>query len=751
MYIFRCRWCGWCLLLALLCATGVAEAQEDLEYDLRPYAATVPELRRAVLAAAGKDFTKAARMVQGVDELPAASRDYLEARYLLLAGKTRKARKKLEKIAGGDSALAPVAALQLGEMALASKQKQDALEYFEAASAHQVWCSSAHQGMVDSHLLLGDREAAATAFQAALECTPDLAVRRAAVLARGQSLGVEQQCRLRLLHQSWFERGSHDSVTDQVKGHWGDEFSDLVLLRKLLRGGKSSYRRARSKLDVRKDAYAVAMYDGLIAKQLRRKKKAAALPHFKRAQQVASSDLREAIAIYYTARTMESLDRDLEARDLYAEILRRRPDFPLARALGKRIAQISLREGQPLVAIAALTNFLGSACPGEDLSEALHLAAFVSYLSGNWEEAAAQWGRLARSHFFSNQSPWVFWGPLALFWQAKAELAAGNSESAMEQMELLNRVFPGDYYGVLSGYRLGQQGVEVPGIEPARLDVSPLTVSTHAELPADYGGVVELFKLGLWDEAHKGARRLAGLGIIGPATGDLMLSSFLRSKSIGNAVSYRRATGMLPAPWRQGARMWRSSLPLDYAEAILHGHDSSGLDPALTAAIIRFESNFNPVSHSRAGAIGLLQVKRNTGNNVAVPCLGEREVSRRDLEEPMRNLQLGSIYIRELIHRHHDNWAVALAAYNAGPGTASWWLSRFAGLNSDTFVEQITYPNTVGYLKRILGVTPMYWSLYYPLLGAEPVAPELPLNVPDNVRPFLDESGGRCPGAKEDS
>jgi soluble lytic murein transglycosylase-like protein len=230
-----------------------------------------------------------------------------------------------------------------------------------------------------------------------------------------------------------------------------------------------------------------------------------------------------------------------------------------------------------------------------------------------------------------------------------------------------------------------------------------------------------------------------------------MLSSFLRSNSIGNAVSYRRATGMLPAPWRQGARMWRSSLPLNYADAILHGHESSGLDPALTAAIIRFESNFNPVSHSRAGAIGLLQVKMNTGNNVAVPCLGERKVSRRDLEEPMRNLRLGSIYIRELIHRHHDNWAVALAAYNAGPGTASWWLSRFAGLNSDTFVEQITYPNTVGYLKRILGVTPMYWSLYFPLLGVRPVAPELPLQVPGNVRPFLDESGGRCPGAKEDS
>ncbi len=747
----RGRWFGWCVLLTLLCVASGVRGQEEWEFDLRPYAAAVPAVRMAALAAAGRDYRKAARLVEGADELPAASRDYLAARYLDLGGKTRQARKKLSGVAAGDTVLAPLAALRLGELAAASKNWLLALDYFETAAVDSAWCSAARTGKVDVLLAAGDREASAAAFLEALACTPDPARRRAVVLERGPALGVGGECRLRLLHQSWFEGSATDSITTELKAHWGEEFGDLQLLRALLRGGKSSWRRARAELDDGQEAFAAAMYDGILAKQWRREKKVAALPHFDRAQRAASTGLRECIAIYFRARTMESLDRDLEARDLYAEIVRRHPDFPLSRRIAGRIGQISLREGQPLQAVAALTDFLETSCPGEDLAEAMHLAAFVMYLSGDWEGAARQWETLARTHFFSKQSPWVFWGPLALFWEAKAQLGSGQTEPAVGAFELLNGLFPGDYYGVLSGYRLGQLGVDVEPAAPARFEVSPLAVSSQAQLPADYASVVELFKMGFWEEAYEGARRLAGQGILGPATGELMLSSYLRSNSIGNAVSYRRANGMLPAPWHQGARMWRTSLRLNYVEAILHGHASSGLDQALTAAIIRFESNYNPSSTSHAGAIGLLQVKMNTGNNVAVPCLGEGPVSRRDLEQPMRNLQLGSIYIRELIHRHHDNWAVALAAYNAGPGTASWWLSRFAGLNSDTFIEQITYPNTVGYLKRILGVTPMYWSLYYPTLGVVPVAPELPLQVPDHLRPFLDESGGRCPGAKEDS
>jgi soluble lytic murein transglycosylase-like protein len=732
------------LLVLGLSWPGTGLAQDEWEFELLPYAAVNSSAKRATLAIAAGDYGKAVRWVAKAKELPGSVRDFWTARLLLAAGKKRKALKQFAQVARGDSVLAPVAAMQLGELALARKDWQEAIAFLPLAARHPGWCGPAQLGLWQAHRGLGNGDAAGEAFALAMACTPDLVARRRAVLARpGDSTQAAGECRLRLLHQAYFGRSKEAGIAAALRAHWGEEFRDLELLRLLMRGRRSSWRKAMAGLQPG-ETYAKELLAGIIAKQQRRQKKADALPHFERARQMASTPLRESIAQYYTGRTLESLDRDLEAKDLYQDLVKRHPDFPLARSLTTRIGEIALREGQPLQAMGAAEAFLATSCPGEAQAQALHLAAFVSYLAGDWQSAKNHWDRLARTHFFSSQSPWVKWGPLALFWRAKATLAAGEQDLAGRQLELIARLFPGDYYGVVAAYRMGQLGLEAAPPAAGRLDVSPLTVPKQAELPSTYGPVVELYRLGYWEEAHEAARTLIGLGELGPESGDLLLTSYLRCHSLRSAISYRRSLGMMPAPWRQGARMWRTSLPFDYGEAVTHGFQSSGLAKALIAAIIRFESNYSPSSTSHAGAIGLLQVKHNTGNAVAGPCLGQKPVSERELRDPMVNLELGSLYIRELVHRHHDNWAVALAAYNAGPGTASWWLGRFAGLNSDAFIEQITYPNTVGYVKRILGAAPMYWSLLYPLLGETPVAVELPLTIPGDVRPFLDESGGRC-------
>jgi len=278
----------------------------------------------------------------------------------------------------------------------------------------------------------------------------------------------------------------------------------------------------------------------------------------------------------------------------------------------------------------------------------------------------------------------------------------------------------------------------------ADLEASPAAVPASLVLPGEYAAAVELFRLGQWEQAAVQIRRVLPLTGPRPGIATLASSAWLRSWSLHGAVEFRRSFGLMPPPWQNGSRFWRRSLPLAFPEAIRHGHDASGLNPALTAAIIRFESDYNPKSASRAGACGLLQVKENTGSHVAASCLNEKQVRRRELFDPLRNLQLGSIYISGLGVRHHGNWPVALAAYNAGPGTASWWLERFSGLCTDAFVEQLTYPNTVGYVKRILGVTAIYWSLYHPLLGEEPPLLDVPDSIPPELGPFLDPARG-CP------
>jgi len=77
----------------------------------------------------------------------------------------------------------------------------------------------------------------------------------------------------------------------------------------------------------------------------------------------------------------------------------------------------------------------------------------------------------------------------------------------------------------------------------------------------------------------------------------------------------------------------------------------------LIKAVITIESHGDPSAVSVAGAAGLMQLMPATASTYGV-------VNRFDPEE---NVQGGSAYLRQLLDRYHNNIALALAAYNAGP------------------------------------------------------------------------------------
>ncbi len=134
-----------------------------------------------------------------------------------------------------------------------------------------------------------------------------------------------------------------------------------------------------------------------------------------------------------------------------------------------------------------------------------------------------------------------------------------------------------------------------------------------------------------------------------------------------------------------------------YGELIFETARRHELNPALVAAVVKTESNFQSRAVSPKGARGLMQLMPATANRFGL--------RRAEIHDPKRNLEAGATYLRWLLDRYQPNLELALAAYNAGEGT----VDRFRGVPP--------YRETRNYVKRIYGLLG---------IGAEGAAPAAP-------------------------
>jgi soluble lytic murein transglycosylase-like protein len=118
----------------------------------------------------------------------------------------------------------------------------------------------------------------------------------------------------------------------------------------------------------------------------------------------------------------------------------------------------------------------------------------------------------------------------------------------------------------------------------------------------------------------------------------------------------------------------------DIPTMLLHASAQHNIDVALLASVIHAESDFNPHAVSRAGAQGLMQLMPSTASQ-----LGVGDAFRAD-----QNIAGGTAYLDALLTRYHDNLALALAAYNAGPAA----VDKYHGIPP--------YRETRAYVARVM-------------------------------------------------
>jgi len=123
-----------------------------------------------------------------------------------------------------------------------------------------------------------------------------------------------------------------------------------------------------------------------------------------------------------------------------------------------------------------------------------------------------------------------------------------------------------------------------------------------------------------------------------------------------------------------------SNGPICFSKALFRISWEHGIPPKLVQAIIQVESQGNPKAVSRRGALGLMQL---------MPVV-IRAYQVADPFDPLANIRAGVKHLNYLLLEFSGNLSLALAAYNAGPGT----VRKYGGVPP--------YPETRNYLHRVL-------------------------------------------------
>jgi soluble lytic murein transglycosylase len=310
--------------------------------------------------------------------------------------------------------------------------------------------------------------------------------------------------------------------------------------------------------------------------------------------------------------------------------------------------------------------------------------------------------------------------PAAMYFLGRIAQESRSPSEARAYFDAIAAANPNSYYAVLARQQLAELSGRSP--DPAvRKWAAPLTAaSAGADFTSDTPSRIRvrraqlLASVGLDRWADQELRFGAGAGA-NPAV-MAMESAALASKRGESHAGIRSIKSLAPdyLTWnldQTPERFWKLAFPLPFRAEIEKHSSARSLDSNIVAALIRQESEFDPRAVSRANAVGLTQIRPQTG----------REISRRSgagpyrrslLTNPSANLQMGTYYLSLMLNSLGGKWEAALAAYNAGKSRAVVWMGWGDFREPAEFVETIPFQETRDYVQIVFRNADLYRRIY---------------------------------------
>jgi soluble lytic murein transglycosylase len=422
-------------------------------------------------------------------------------------------------------------------------------------------------------------------------------------------------------------------------------------------------------------------------------------------------------ALFLGAGQLVALGQTTQAIAAYAELEQRFAQHRLADDARLKRAVLYRGLGSESRFIELLDAMPEDYPDGDMVLEALFQLALRSMVQRDWLTAHATLERAAR---YTPKQPKHVELDRQEYFLAKAKLQLGQTDLAIPRFRALITNRPLSYYMLLAFSELGRKDVAV-----ATQIVDSLAHSNSADKPwtgdldqTERERAAQLMAvLGVGD-VRRAEARLRALGE--PRKYQTMVTRiadmFVQVGAPKTALSLVSSVGFdwrVKWPSAGWIDYWQQAYPRPYRHLVRQAAQATGVDESLIYAIMREESEFDPAVVSRAAAIGLMQLIIPTAK-LAARDLGIR-VDEPALKKPANNIAIGSRVLAQLASRFHKQIPLIAAGYNAGPGRPTRWLRNDPDVDLDLWVELIEFPETRGYVKRVVESEAVYHWLY----GAE--------------------------------